>query len=102
MIKESINNWRNVFNVVGWLLIVLAIINLVVSFFNGDFSLPASTYSQYEEVKFPLVWTYITTSTLPTICAGVGCLFSSDFLLFLIDFYDKVCSIENIQKQKGR
>lgn len=100
MVKESINNWRTVFNIVGWLLIVLAIINLVVSFFNGDFSLPASTYSQYEEVKFSLVWAYITTSTLPTIISGVGCLFFSDLLLLLIDFYDTVCNIENIQKQK--
>lgn len=84
-------SWKDTFNFLGKILIVVAVIDLLVAMGMGTFTIESK---YFDEISGGLVWAYLTHSTFPLICKGIVLIFVSDFISFLIDFYNKVCEIK--------
>lgn len=86
--------WKKTFNRLGMVLIIAAIIDFIIMMKNGNFTIEVGAYFKYEQINLTSIWSYLINSTTRLFLGGIAFYFMSDFISFLIDFYDKVCEIE--------
>ena len=93
--RHPIEKWSSFFTVIGYIVISIAVLDLLIGFGDERFVTEVGFYYTHDEFSAALFWAYLVATTLPATLSGTGLVFAGKFINFVVDFYEKVCEIES-------
>lgn len=97
--KQAIEKWGNFFLILGVIFIFASIFDLLIGFGTERFTIEAGEYYSYNEFSAAVLWTYVTSTTIPAIVSGIAFLFTASVIELASNFYKKICDIESTLKK---
>lgn len=93
--------WKSVFKIMGWTLISIAIIDLICALNNESFMVSGYFSWSDDEFDLSLFMAYLIATSTPVVTWGIGLLFGSDLVDFLIENQNNVAKLVNREEEKS-
>lgn len=91
--RHPIEKWGNFFSVLGFIVVTVAVLDMLVGFGDGRFTAEVGIYYTRDEFSGVVFWAYLINMTIPTTVSGLALMFAGKVVEFALDFYEKVCEI---------